>query len=391
MQLMKDLAREKIQKINDLLATCSIPHNGLLSGALGLSYYYYHAGAILDDPALLSQGETLLTTVFEEVNGANARLNGAAYANGAAGFAYTVCNLQRNGLIDFDLDEEFTDLDAYLFDTACAQLEQGETDYLHGAMGVFHYFTARQQTEVTDGYLNQLATLLMDNAVATAGGAYFINNSLERLNDKADIGLAHGLSGLLLLLIAAWPRIQDQARAEELIRSGIAFILPLELTPDDAGEELTLFPFTIGWDTPSSISNRLAWCYGDLNIVLLLVRAGKLLQEDSYLETAARIGRHTLDRRSAGATLSTDSHFCHGSAGLAQFYKCLYRETGHDMYAEPYQYWITETINQTDKNMLEQQYRDNPISLLDGWAGVGLVLADYLAEEDRNWSDAFLL
>ncbi|PSK93274.1 lanthionine synthetase LanC family protein [Taibaiella chishuiensis] len=388
---MKDLAREKIQRINELLATSDIPHNGLLSGALGLAYYYYHTGAILDDPDLVARGENLLMTVFEEVNGTNARLNGTAYANGATGFAYTVCNLQRNGLIDFDLDEEFADLDEYLFDSAYAQLEQGETDYLHGAMGAFHYFSARRPTAVTDRYLNRLATLFMDKAVVTPGGIYFVNKSLERLNNKADLGLAHGLSGLLLLLIAAWPRLQDQARAEELIRTGIAFILQLELPAGATREELTLFPFTIGSDAPPSISNRLAWCYGDLNIALLLVRAGNLLNEPQYLETAERIGLHTLSRRTAEDTLSTDSHFCHGSAGLAQFYKCLYRETGNEAYLEPYGYWISETIAQTDKNMTEEQYKDNPVSLLDGWAGVGIVLADYLSGEHRNWSEAFLL
>lgn len=389
---MKALALEKIYKINTVLSDSSCPHNGLLGGSLGLLYYYYHAADILKDPALLEQGETMLAAVFEDLNGEDARLNGAAFSNGATGLAYVVNNLQSNGLIDFDINSEFADLDRYLFDTACEQLDKGEIDYLHGAMGAFYYFASRAQNETVNTYLNTLAGIFLDKAIPSADGLYFTNHSLERLGDhKADLGLAHGLSGLLLLLIAAWPHLKDPEKAAQTLRKGIAFILQFEVPADTDQQRFSLFPFTVERAKPLNLPNRMAWCYGDLNIVLLLYRAGKLLQDNIYLETAERIGKNTLNRKSEQATQSSDSHFCHGSSGLAQIYNCLYTETGDPGYKEAYAYWITETLSLVDREIEAGQYRQNPVSLLDGWPGVALVLTGYVSEEKQRWADVFLL
>lgn len=390
---MKAIALEKIGKINAVLSGSTCPHNGLLGGSLGLLYYYYHAAAILQDPLLEQQAEEMLQQVFDEVNnGADARLGGSAYSNGATGFAYTVNNLAQNGLISFDIDSEFTDLDEYLFEAACEQMDAGEIDYLHGATGALHYFAARQQNETTHSYLNTLAARLQEKAVPAARGLYFTNFSLERLGGgKADLGLAHGLSGLLLLLIAAWPQLNDQQQAEQTIRKGIEFILQFEIAREAGKERYSAFPFTIDLARPITMSNRMAWCYGDLNIMLLLYRAGKLLQEESYIQKADAIGLNALNRKSEADTESTDSHFCHGSSGLAQFFKCLYTETGNAAYHEAYEYWIGVTLEQVDKDIAADQYAVNPTSLLDGWAGVALVLADYVSDKKRNWADAFLL
>lgn len=389
---MKKLALEKIHKINNILSESRCPHNGLMSGSLGLLYYYFHVSAILQDPLLQQKAELLLESVFEEVNGEQARLSGSAFSNGATGLAYTVNNLQQNKLIDFDINSEFADLDEFLFTAACEQMEAGEIDYLHGAMGAFHYFGSREQDPAINNYFNALAASFFEKAIPSHKGLFFTNYSLERLGaNKADLGLAHGLSGFLLLLIASWDRLEDKTTAEKTIREGIAFILQFETEPDPEQERFSFFPFTIEVGQPLSIPNRLAWCYGDLNIALLLYRAGKLLEDGQYLALADKIGLRTLDRRSYIATQSDDSHFCHGSAGLAQFYKCLYEETGNKRYQEAYEYWIAETLELVDKNIAAQQYSVNPVSLLDGWSGVALVLADYISDKKQNWANVFLL
>ncbi len=245
---MKALALEKIHQINALLSDSSCMHNGLMGGTLGLVYYYFHLADILQDPALQEKAETMLATIFDELNGEDSRLHGAAYSSGASGLAYVVNNLQKNDLIAFDITSEFTDLDEYLFATACTHMERGEIDYLHGAMGPFHYFSSRQQDATIGKYLNTLANGLLQRSVVSkqGQGIYFINNSLERLRgNKADFGLAHGLSGLLLLLIAAWSGLEDKTGAEAAIRAGIAFIMQFETEPDPAEEHYSLFPFTI--------------------------------------------------------------------------------------------------------------------------------------------------
>lgn len=385
--------KEKIFKINKILAESKCMHHGLLGGSLGLLYYYYHAGKVLNDGFLYERAEALLIEVFEDTNNNKGNLTGALYSSGAAGLSFTVDYLQKNNFIDFDIDLEFKDLDKYLFDEALAQIEKDNIDYLHGAMGVFHYLSLREQTPIVSKYLNSLSIKICDKAIHTKDGIYFCNTGLERLTkNDVDLGLAHGLCGILLLLIQAWPFLNNKPQVEVIIELGVQYIIKHELPVNFPDEEFSFFPFALALDTNEiSRINRSAWCYGDLNQVLLLYRAGKLLGSNKYTAMADRIGLQQIQRKSVGSTLSTDTHFCHGSAGLAQFYKCLYTETLDYRYYKAYEYWIEETISLVDNEIETDKYATNPVSLLEGWAGVALVLTEYIANEKLPWAKAFLL
>jgi len=87
-----------------------------------------------------------------------------------------------------------------------------------------------------------------------------------------------------------------------------------------------------------------------------------------------------------------DSHFCHGTAGLAQFYLCLYNESGHFCYYRAYEFWIEKTIRLLDNEITKNAYSANPVGILEGWPGVAMVLTEYINEgEPLKWANAFLL
>jgi lantibiotic biosynthesis protein len=388
-----EITKQKISRINDVLVQSSAHANGLLSGKTGLLYYYYYASKVLNDNKLFTKGESILQAVFEDINTGGGNLQGPLFSNGAAGFAYAVNYLQKNELIDFDIDADFEELDKYLFDEAMKLLRATNTDYLHGAMGIFHYFSEREQTPKVSKYLNNIAASFCTKAIVTNDGLWFQNLGLERLTEKTvDFGLAHGLTGYLLLLLKAFKLLDNKDEIEKIIRLGIEYILKHEF-PNSADEpECSLFPFYFESDSKElSRVNRLAWCYGDLNVVLVLYRAGLQFGDSRYTENGDRIGLSSIRRKSADATLSIDSHFCHGSSGLAQFYKALYNCTLNYAYYAAYEYWINETIELVDKEILEKKYHKNPASFLEGWTGVAMVLTDYVSKEKMNWAEMLLL
>lgn len=393
----KKLAQDKILLINKILAKNTSVHHGFLGGSLGLLYYYYHAGKVLQNNQLLTDAENLLVKVFEDINTTAAGMNGPLFGNGAAGFAYTVNYLQQNAYIDFDIDNEFADLEKYLYSSAKDLLAADDIDYLHGAIGIVHYFTTRAgNSNVIKGYLNILTNEICLKAIDHKDGIWFKNYSLERLkeNNTVDFGLAHGLSGILLILIKAWPFLNSKEQAEKIIKLGIQFILAHQFSADkDELEEHSLFPCTLNNDSNQLMRiSRLAWCYGDINHILLLYRAGKLTGNSYYTDKADEIGFNLIERKSVEATLCKDSHFCHGSAGLAQFYKCLYNESGHHKYYEAYEFWINQTLLFVNEDISSNAYKENSVGLLEGWAGVALVLTEYIHQGPAmNWAKAFLL
>ena len=391
---MKQAALEKLSRINNHLNGKLTPHDGILGGQSGLTYYYHYAAHVLGDRSLQTKANESLRNIFTTLNEGGGRLAGNCFSAGGAGFAFAVSHLAQHQLLEFDVDAEFEDLDHYLFEEAKEQLRQGEVDYLHGGMGPFFYFASRQKkTDIIIHYLNELFQKLMDNAVWEKGGVWFPNFSLQRITDKhIDFSLAHGLSGILLLVIEAWPYLKNKKAAHKLLKCGLNFILQCELPTGERIGNCSKFPSSLERDAKSiSASSRLAWCYGDLNQALLFHRAGLLLGEGLYIDKATETGIASTKRKTEAETLSSDAHFCHGSAGLAQFYKCLYHETLQYPYYKAYEYWMKQTIQQVDGELNENKYAVNPGGLLDAWTGIAFVLLEYVSAKRLHWSKAFLL
>jgi lantibiotic biosynthesis protein len=391
---MKDtIVREKLTSINNILAQSPCREHGLAGGSLGLSYYYFHAGRALEDDRLADKGASLLQGLFEDLNTGGNGMRGSFLCDGGAGLGYVMNYLQGNGFLDFDVDEELVGLDEFLFESALAHIGEDNMDFLYGSMGIFYYFATRRQTPAINRYLNELAQPILAKPIHTDYGVWVRNLGLTRDKYKeVNFSLSHGMTGYLLPLIAAWPHLRDKETAEKVIRQGINFMMKYECPVDFGYNEYSYFPcYFLEDDGEMTRINRLAWCYGDLNEVLLLYRAGKLLGDDRYLNIANRIGLQTVTRRSYESTLSQDTHFCHGHSGLARFYKSLFIETGIPAYKAAADYWLDAALSLIDKEIVEGHYSANNVSLLEGWAGVGLVLADHLLGWDCSWARILLL
>ena len=387
--------KEKVGKINKLLLRSETITHGFYGGSLGLLFYYFYAGKNLQDEKLTQKANELLEKVFEDMNENTGGLSGIALSSGGAGLTAIVNYLQKNNFIEFDTDEEFKEIDKFLFDNALLLIDQDNVDHLHGPLGVILYFTKRNQTVIINSYLNILVEKLLSKAVHTDFGIWYKNSTWSErdLDNKIDFGLAHGLTGILLILIQAYPYLFDKKACEIVIREGINFIVKHELPVNFEEGDYSFFPSSFDKDDINITRlNRLAWCYGDLNEVLLFYRAGNLFNDKRYIAIANRIGLKSVERKSEISTLSVNTHFCHGSSGLAQFYKAIFYETNNNIYKQAYQYWVEDTVSRIDKEIENDIYFKNNVSFLEGWAGVAHVLLDSLNFNVKSeWAGLFLL
>ena len=125
--------------------------------------------------------------------------------------------------------------------------------------------------------------------------------------------------------------------------------------------------------------------------MLLLYQAGKLLNRPDWIRLANEIGELTMQRHTTRATLIKDSHLCHGSAGIAQYYKRFYDQTGYAPYNDVYQFWLDKTIHYLDQELTDDAFIGHAGELLDGFVGSSLVLLSAAGEEDYAWDRIFLL
>src|SRR5262249_12379647 len=148
-----------------------------------------------------------------------------------------------------------------------------------------------------------------------------------------NLGLAHGVPGVIALLGAACAAGVGVATARPLLDGAVRWLLAQQ-EPDGAG-----FSYCIQPGASHPRSPRLAWCYGDPGVaaaVLLAARCvGELAWEREALAVALRAAARPPDQ--AGVQ---DAGLCHGAAGLGHLFNRLYQATGEPRLAEAACFWF---------------------------------------------------
>jgi hypothetical protein len=182
-------------------------------------------------------------------------------------------------------------------------------------------------------------------------------------------------------------------RIRELVEKGVMLLLHFRQPVDFEQEQFSFFPTAVNCKNKNSLalSARLAWCYGDLNCIYTLYLAAGFLKKPEWTQLADQLGEKILLRKNVTATLAGDSHFCHGTIGLAQFYKKLYELRNLPLYKEAWEFWIGKTLELLPEELEKNYYHNKENNLLDGLIGVNLGLLSYLSEKELHWSRALLL
>jgi lantibiotic biosynthesis protein len=381
------------ESVHQCIAKHSPGRDALLTGRLGLCIYYLEVFQTTGNPADAELGISHLETVFEHWNTGSTTLKGNAYSYGGAGLGYVATLFKSAGLVEIDMMREFKELDAYLFQSALEQIiNDGDIDPLHGAMGVLHYFNSRGEEPCIRGYIESMVHALSIRIVDTKNGIWINNNSFEK-KPQINFSLSHGLCGYLSILLDTYQLGICTGKIEKWVTSGVQHLLHYYRQPNFSQENFQQFPALIslaGEPTPM-FTNRLAWCYGDLNVVGLLYKAAKILGNKKWQQLADEYGIVTTTRKLSQHTSVTDAHFCHGAAGLATYYQTLYSTIKLDAYKSAFLFWQNQTKSYIDKELDNGFYTGKEANLLEGLPGIGLSLIGNTDFPKTFWPSSLFL
>ncbi|AEI48870.1 lanthionine synthetase C family protein [Runella slithyformis] len=390
---MEHTAAIYLNKIQANTSQFHYDNDGLFGGKLGLvwqSYYYWQATR---EYAHQEQCLRVLGEIFENLNQDNPQLSGASLSVGAAGFCYVVTMLHREGWLEFDLDETLADLDEFAYESALEMIAQRKLDFWHGAFGVLFYLLERLSNPLLRQRAEELVQKIVDKVQGDDDGLWFPNILSPEDESVVNLSLSHGQTAFMLVLMQAAKKGVQTELATSVVWRGVNFVVKHHKSAD-MDTHFSLFPLTLNADTEEGkFSNRLALCYGDLNILLLMYRAADFLQRPDLRRQADLCGVSTVRRQTEKATLVSDSHLCHGASGVAQLYYRLYKLTGHESYYRAYLLWIDKTIALLDQDLEEKTFKGQEGSLLNGYVGIQLVLLTYIyhQREQLDWAKVFLM
>jgi len=213
-----------------------------------------------------------------------------------------------------------------------------------------------------------------------------------------NLGVAHGVPGVIALLAAACRLGVREARARSLLEGAVQWLLS-QRGPGDGGPSCYAAFVAPGVESHSA---RLAWCYGDPGIVATLLVAARAAGRKDWEDEALAIGT-----RSAQALPEVsgvrDPGLCHGALGLAHLYNRIYQAGGDEVFAEAARRWYRLGLDmrqpeqgvggflawetQADGQM---GWVDDP-GFLTGAAGIGLSLLAAVTEVEPGWDRILLV
>jgi len=408
---LRDRALEAVLAIADALSaeghSCG-PHSAseadaasLADGDAGLAIFFaYLAQAGLTvrgfEPAerFLDAAQALLAT---------APMTPSLY-QGFTGVAWATEHLTRR-MFQSDDDNPNEAIDEALQDYLTQSPWVDDFDLVSGLVGVGVYALERLPRPSASVLLGLVIDRLRESAERTADGITW-HTAPQLLSPSQrdrcpgghhNLGVAHGVPGVIALLGRACAAGVARATAASLLDGAVAWLLAHQLP--------TGFGASFGWAVAPGIEGRparSAWCYGDPGIAAALLVAAHGAGRGEWEREAIALAHQAVDRP-VEQTRVRDAGLCHGAAGLAHIFNRLAQSTRDPRLADGARTWFAHALEMhrpgcgiggfAARNVAQDGSESWAAErgLLTGAAGVGLALLAAITPIEPAWDRMLLM
>jgi lantibiotic modifying enzyme len=210
---------------------------------------------------------------------------------------------------------------------------------------------------------------------------------------RSNFGLAHGMSSIIYFLSKVYEKGISVYKTESLLRGIIKFIIS-----NQSNGLCSFFPDFCFQDKSISGYSRLAWCYGDLSILISFFIASKALNDNILFSETQKIAILTCKRIENSETSLVDGGLCHGYSGVSLIYKTFYQITNNKVFRETSDYWYKQLIKEIEKSGGPQKFNHflkdgfvTSFDLLTGLTGAALVIMTHNIYRPLNFEKCLLL
>lgn len=375
---------------------------GSLTGCYaGRALFFHHLGLATEDSAHLETSRAYARSgVLQARTASNAP---ASLYSGVAGIGW-VC--QHVGLdVIGEGKEGLRALDKFLLESVSRDLPyRPRFDLISGLAGVGMYFLKRlPRPDAVEG-VRWIVRQLQRSKRLDERGSYWVTepewllarDRAKYANGRIDLGVAHGVPGIVGFLAHAASCPEVATEAWPLLRSTVDWLIAQEFPELRKG---LLPPWIALADSAPVSTARLAWCYGGLGVALPMWSAGAVLLDPEAQRWAVEMAEMNLLRDAAEDGV-IDACLCHGSAGILHACTVLEKHVGDGRFAAHAQRWLARTFAMRDpaRGLAGFPYHNtgdigvqDDSTFLTGVAGVGLALLAFLSSEDSSWDRLLLM
>jgi lantibiotic modifying enzyme len=392
MKVLKD----KIFEIEKSLSGYDGSDLSLYNGSMGIAIFYAKLFEMTKEKKYAKKTEQLINHIISQLS--NVQMS-HTLASGFTGVAWGLHYLAQKGFLKENPDDLFVELDKYIQEAGMRDLRNGMYDFIHGGMGSIVFCLNRLPNKNVLAFLDQAIIEIDKVKREDEFGLKWIDLFSNRhLGSVAyNFGLAHGMPSIVAVLLKVYAKGLFQDKTSKLIQGALAWILHHKNLDEGF---ISIYPTLIFEKETEAdkLHSRLAWCYGDLSMGLIFWNAGELLKMPAWKNEGLQCMNHSLKRIDPLENIYLDGAFCHGTAGIAHLFNRCYLVTGNLEFLDRASFWINETLKQAkfEDGLAGYKARDietwiNRFGLLEGIAGIGLVLISYLSKNNSDWDECLLL
>jgi lantibiotic modifying enzyme len=377
------------------------PDASLSGGSAGLAILCgYLARAGLDDD------ENAAQFLVHALNSVSSQPMGPSLYGGFTGIAWAAAHLERQ-LFDSNDEDANEAIDEALSDYLGCSPWEDNYDLVSGLTGIGVYALERLPRASAIKCLKLVVDRLDETAEHNVDGVTWLTRAHllpahqreQCLNGYYNLGLAHGVPGVIALLGQVCAAGVASEKARQLLDDAIQWILRQRLT---ATEQSTFSPW-INFSGAEREDCRLAWCYGDAGVAMSLLVAARSINEISWEHEALAIARRAAKRNPESAGVR-DAGLCHGAAGLGHIFNRLFQASGEEVFRDAARFWFGRTLEFRRKGFgvggfssyrfdreTEAESWESEIGLLEGAAGIALVLLAAVNDIEPKWDRVLLV
>jgi lantibiotic biosynthesis protein len=263
---------------------------------------------------------------------------------GFPGVAWVTEHLQA-GLAGHEGDDPNLGIDELLRGYLARTPWPGDYDVISGLAGYGIYGLERMPRTIAADIVTRVVERLRDTAVHTDAGTCwhrkpeFLGVEGRALSPDGcyDLGVAHGVPGVLAVLAGAVATGVARDVAGPLLDGAWRWMMANRLSPDAE----TTYAYSI--PGRPQVPTRSAWCYGDPGVAAAMYAAARRLGNTAWVGDALTIARRAA-ARPVERCGCVDAGLCHGTAGLALIYTRLWQASGEPVFADAARGWVRETL-----------------------------------------------
>ena len=294
---------------------------------------------------------------------------------------------------DAECDDPLSEFDDFILSKLRRNLVKAY-DLIEGLAGIGVYFLERLPRQAACEGLGHVLLALQRRVHSTPDGFTFHSSPDLLPNTQRwrcptgyyNLGVAHGISGVIYFLAELEARNVGQAEARCLM-NGLVKWLVCQRRPRHA---VSWFP---NWIVPGNATkdSRLSWCYGDIGIAAVLILVARRTAREDWELVAKATLDHALQR---SCERVVQSELCHGALGIAHICNRVYQISHCSRYKEAAIKYYERALIMLSSSVtsgVSDATRLRGLSFLEGDIGVALALLSAVTRVEPHWDRRLIL